>query len=274
MVIETTWGSATDIGTTRAVNEDAVLTRVPVFLVADGMGGHARGDVASRIVVAEFDRLAARSTRSPREVLGPQDVTSAIRRCEQRIRSVVTDEDGPPSHSAGSTVSGVVLTEQDGAPFWLVFNVGDSRTYRYTGSRLEQVSVDHSLVQELVDNGTIRPDEARRHPRRNVITRAVGTGPEAEPDFWMLRAAPGDTLLVCSDGLTTELDDEVLAEVLAGAPDPQEAAQRLVSLAVHAGAQDNVSAVVVTAGSQGWSAGDTGPGRTSPRPPREDDHGE
>lgn len=234
------WGVATDAGGRRQANEDSVLAQPPVFAVADGMGGHARGDMASRTVVTELEALAG-SDRP----LRPEDVSAALTRAGEQIRKAMTGEDAV----AGTTVAGAVLTEEDGQPFWLVFNVGDSRVYRWTSQDLEQVSVDHSLVQEMVDSGTISRAEARRHPQRNVITRAVGTGAVPQIDFWMLRAGGPDRLVLCSDGLFGELDDREIAEIVAAAAHPHEAAATLLDRAVQGGgANDNVSVVVVAAG--------------------------
>ena len=233
------WGVATDAGGRRQANEDAVLADPPVFAVADGMGGHARGDMASSYVVAELATLA----RVDRPVR-PEDVVAVLRRAGERIREEMAGQDAV----AGTTVAGAVLTEQDGEPFWLVFNVGDSRVYRCTRQDIEQVSVDHSLVQEMVDLGTISAAEARHHPQRNVITRAVGTGPVPDVDFWMLRAGGPDELVLCSDGLFGELSDAEIGEVVAAAGHPQEAAATLLDRAVQGGgANDNVSVVVVAA---------------------------
>jgi len=210
-----------------------------VFVVADGRGGPARGDMASRTAVTELAGLVhlARPTR-------PEDVVEALRRAGERIREAMAGEDAV----AGTTVAGAVLTEQDGEPFWLVFNVGDSRVYRCTNQDIEQVSVDHSLVQEMVDLGTISRDEARRHPQRNVITRAVGTGAVPEIDFWMLRAGGPERLVLCSDGLFGELTDREIGEVVGAAAHPQEAAAALLDRALQGGgANDNVSVVVVVA---------------------------
>ncbi|MFC4555213.1 PP2C family protein-serine/threonine phosphatase [Georgenia faecalis] len=237
--MRTQWGVATDTGGHRRVNEDAVLARPPVFVVADGMGGHARGDMASRTVVAELAALA--SGDAP---LRPDDVRAAVGRAASRIRETMAADAEPAA--AGSTLAGVVLTEQDGEPYWLVLNVGDSRVYRSAATGLEQVSVDHSLVQELVDAGTIDAEQARRHPQRNVITRAVGTGAVPDVDFWMLRALAGERLLVCSDGLVEELSDAEIGEVLGGAGDAPAVAEALVARAMgDAGARDNVTALVV-----------------------------
>ena len=247
--METRWGVATDTGGRRRVNEDAVLADPPVFVVADGMGGHARGDMASSAVVAELQALARESLAAQRS-LSAEDVTAALHRAGTAIRATMSAEDtgDPRGAVAGSTVTGAVLTEQDGEPFWLVFNVGDSRVYRSTSQGLDQISVDHSLVQEMVDAGTINRTQAREHPQRNVITRAVGTGPDPQVDFWMLRVGEDERLLLCSDGLLGELDDDVIAAVVRDAPHPHEAATTLVARAIAGGgANDNVSVVVVEA---------------------------
>ena len=256
----TQWGMATDAGGRRSVNEDAAYAQEPVFVVADGMGGHARGEMASQAVVDAFRALAARGS-------GPitaDDVDEAVRRAAAQIRRTMEEEtvagwaetDGRDA-VAGTTVAGVVLTEQDGEPYWLVLNVGDSRVYRFSAGRLQQVSVDHSLVQEMVDAGTIDAAQARTHPRRNVITRAIGTGADAEVDFWMLRVQPGERILLCTDGLVGELEDARISEILATVADAAQAAQTLVCHAVAGGASDNVTVVVVDAPDEASAAGTT-----------------
>ena len=232
--MRTSWGSATDRGRVREVNEDALLAYPPVFLVADGMGGHDAGDLASRIAVEEFAQLAGQPSASS------DDVHACFARTSTRIRTEFTR-----GRRGGTTVSGIAVTEHDGGWYWLVFNVGDSRVYRWSASHLEQVSVDHSVVQELLDAGELAPADARRHPERHVLTRALGTGEPPEPDYWLLPAGVEDRLLICTDGLTRELADEEIADVLATVDDPQEAAARLVQDALERGGRDNVSAVVV-----------------------------
>ncbi|WP_250445229.1 protein phosphatase 2C domain-containing protein [Actinotalea sp. C106] len=218
----------------RRLNEDALLAYPPVFLVADGMGGHAAGDVASRLAVEEFSQLAGRASASP------DDVHDCFHRTALRLRETVA-----AGRTAGTTVAGVAIAAHDGGSYWLVFNIGDSRVYRWSSGVLEQISVDHSVVQELVDRGEIAPEQVLEHPERHVITRAVGTGPDPDPDYWLIPAGSNDRLLVCSDGLTSELPDEAIAVVLHTVADPQEAAQLLVAQAIEAGGRDNVSAVVV-----------------------------
>lgn len=232
--MRTSWGTATDRGPVREVNEDALLAFPPVFLVADGMGGHDAGDLASRIAVAEFARLAGRGQADA------HDVHECVDRASERIRAEFTH-----GRQGGTTVAGATLTTQDGEPYWLIFNVGDSRVYRYAHGRLDQVSVDHSVVQELLALGHLRPEEVESHPDRHVLTRALGTSGPTEPDYWLLPARSADRLVVCTDGLTRDLPDELLAEVVGRQQDPQACADELVEQALARGARDNVTVVVV-----------------------------
>jgi len=231
--VRTTWGSATDRGLVRRLNEDSLLAYAPVFVVADGMGGHEAGDVASRIAVEEFAGLAGRAS------LTADDVHECVGRISERIRSSVG------RRSAGTTIAGVADASSADGAYWLVFNIGDSRVYRWVAGVLEQISVDHSVVQELVDRGDIAKADTATHPDRHVITRALGTDLEPEPDYWLLPAGPTDRMLICSDGLTSELADDDLREILGAVHDPQSAAVALVDAAVHRGGRDNVSVVVV-----------------------------
>lgn len=231
--MRTLWGSATDRGRVRSLNEDSLLAYPPVFLVADGMGGHDAGNVASRVVVDEFTTLVGRDT------VAPEDVHRSFARSAERMREVLGERTG------GTTVAGAALTTIDDGEYWLVFNIGDSRVYRLADGVLEQVSVDHSVVQELLDTGQIDAEFARTHPERHVITRAVGTESAPEPDYWLIPIATADRLMMCSDGLTTELTDERIAEGLRSFDDPQLAADWLVGAAVEAGGRDNVTVVVV-----------------------------
>lgn len=239
------WGTATHAGGRRSHNEDSLLAVPPVFAVADGMGGHAHGDVASRTVVEALRELAGQAVP-----VRPEDVVAALQAAAEEIRGVTAQERIDPGTTgrgpvAGTTVAGAVLTEEDGEAYWLVLNVGDSRVYRFHRGRLEQVSVDHSVVQELVDAGALSAAEAAEHPQRHVITRAVGTGELPEVDFWMLRPRPGGRLLMCTDGLVGELAEDEIAGVLRRRADPQITASELVARAVRGGAEDNVTVVVV-----------------------------
>ncbi|GCE75900.1 PP2C family protein-serine/threonine phosphatase [Cellulomonas biazotea] len=243
--MRTSWGSATDRGLVREVNEDALLAYPPVFLVADGMGGHDAGDLASRIAVEEFAQLAGQLAATA------DDIHACFTRTAARIRGEFTG-----GRRGGTTVSGVAVTEHEGGSYWLVFNVGDSRVYRWSDEVLEQVSVDHSVVQELIDLGEITASDAETHPERHVLTRALGTGEAPEPDYWLLPAGLTDRLLICTDGLTRELADTDIAAVLGATADPQDAATSLVRHALTRGARDNVSAVVVDVATAGGAHDD------------------
>jgi len=229
------WGAATDRGNRRALNEDAFLASAPVFVVADGMGGHEAGEVASACVVDVLrTRLAGKAS-------SPERVNAAIVEAHREVQRIEAE----PGRAAGTTVSGVVLSEVEGVPYWIVVNLGDSRTYRLAHGALEQISVDHSEVQELIDSGAVTRSEAAHHPRRHVVTRALGATGEADVDYWLLPVSANDRILVCSDGLTGELPDPFVAETLLAESDPQAAAERLVAEAVRAGGRDNVTVIVV-----------------------------
>ena len=232
----------TDVGRVRTMNEDAYLAEAPLYLVADGMGGHARGDAASRAVVETFRRhIEAGRPTSPEQVL------DAIHTSNEAVRALSAEgEEG--TAVAGTTLTGVALVDAgDGSGFhWMVFNIGDSRVYSWDGRTLEQLSVDHSAVQELVDAGLITADEAERHPDRNVITRAIGADDVVDPDVWLIPATGRQVFLVGSDGLSKEVDDERLARILAG--DTGHAAGlagELVDAALEQGGRDNITVIVV-----------------------------
>ncbi|MEE6388765.1 MULTISPECIES: protein phosphatase 2C domain-containing protein [Microbacterium] len=223
----------TDTGLTRTANEDAVLDARPVFLVADGMGGHDAGDRASAAVVAAFEPLRGRA-------VDVGDISDAL----SRAAAVVEDIAAAHTRGAGSTVTGVALVDHEGAPHWLVFNVGDSRVYRHHGTELAQLTIDHSLGQELVDAGELRPEDLASFSRRNVITRAVGA-PDSTADSWLLPVVDGERLLLCSDGLTGEVSDEAIRATLTMNGRPETAAAALVRRALQGGGRDNVSVLVI-----------------------------
>ncbi|WP_231505132.1 PP2C family serine/threonine-protein phosphatase [Cellulomonas sp. URHE0023] len=229
-------GVATDRAQ-RPRNEDAVWTQDGAFLVADGMGGHERGEEASRTAI-EVLAVLAQGAPTPEEARG------VVHEAHAAVRALPKGTGRRP----GTTVTGVVLTEHDGVPCWLVINVGDSRTYRMAGAVLEQVTHDHSEVAELVAAGVVPAEDASRHPRRNVVTRVLGGGSrQVDPDVWLLPVSPGDRMLMCSDGLTDALSDARIEAELRAADDPQDAADRLIAAALAAGGTDNVTAVVVDA---------------------------
>src|SRR6188472_3844945 len=194
--VTVSWGAASDPGLRRELNEDSFLAVPPLFLVADGMGGHRAGEIASAAVVDEFGSYAGQPS------LSIQDLHVAVDRARRRVAELPSGEGA----GAGTTLSGVVICEVDGVGYWLAVNLGDSRTYRLSEGELEQISVDHSVVQELMDSGVLTAEAAARDSRRNVITRAIGGGSDSEADYWLIPAEAGDRILVCSDGLPGELD--------------------------------------------------------------------
>jgi len=217
------------------------------------MGGHAAGEVASRLAVASFAAL-------PQSGLHADDIDLAI---EQANASIVDHGSGSSREGMGTTVSGLAVVEAGGSEHWIVFNVGDSRVYRYADERLVQLSVDHSEVEELIGAGRITREQARSHPRRNIITRSLGTVPAPQADHWLLPPRQGDVFLICSDGLIDELTDEQISAVLEARRAPQAMANALVDLAVAAGGRDNVTAIVVEVDLVG---GGSVLGDTVPRP--------
>ena len=229
------WGAATDTGRRRDHNEDSLIAESPMFAVADGMGGHSAGDVASAAVVA---RLAEAVVTDFTE---PEAIEYALHEATVDIGEAADEK----SLGVGTTVTGAALTMQEGDPFWTVFNVGDSRVYAFEQNELHQVTTDHSVVQELVAAGLIRAEDAESHPESNVITRAVGFNAEPRTDFWVVPVRKGLRLLLCSDGLTKEIDDERIRLHLAAGLTPMETAQALVDAALASGGRDNVTTIVV-----------------------------
>ncbi len=230
-------GAATDQAA-RETNEDTAWAADGLFLVADGMGGHEAGEVASQLAVeVVVDRLTG--------TLPTMDtVTRVVREAHRQVRALPAVGERRP----GTTLTGVVVTEHAGEPCWLVLNVGDSRTYRMAGGILEQITRDHSEVAELVEQGVLAAKDAARHPRRHVVTRVLGGGAvRVDPELRMFPVSRGDRMVVCSDGLTEALPDARVQAVLRAERHPHAAAERLVREALAAGAQDNVTVVVVDA---------------------------
>lgn len=239
-----------DRGAVRRINEDSFLAALPLFIVADGMGGHAFGDRASQAAIAAFadafsDVHLARSER----------VLDAIQEANVAVRAVSASA-GKPGAISGTTLAGIAYTDADtdGLCHWMVFNVGDSRVYSWDGRTLSQLSVDHSVVQELVELGQITRLEADHHPDRNIVTRALGASAEVQADVWILPARQTQTFLLCSDGLTKELTDDEIARIIVfhAAESARESdglpvtlPERLVNAAIAAGGSDNVTVVVV-----------------------------
>lgn len=242
--VELAVAAVTDPGLKRTVNEDSYLAEAPVFLVADGMGGYEAGDRASAAVVAAF-----RGRLANRDYAELNDIRDALLAADDDVAAVAADT----TRGAGSTVTGIALVQHDDAPFWLIFNVGDSRVYRHVGSDLTQLTVDHSLGQELIERGELRREDLATYPDRNVITRAIGAA-DSMADSWLVPVVNGERLLICSDGLHSEVDDEGIRAVLTMNGRPESAAQALVNRAKHNGGRDNISVIVLDVLSGGGDA--------------------
>ena len=227
------FAAVSDVGRRRRANEDSVIVRPPVFAVADGMGGHAAGDLASAAAIARLAELAGR------DGVDAERIGASLAQAALDIDGLA--EDIPLG--VGTTVTGAVLDLT--GPSFAVFNVGDSRVYSFEDGRLSQVTIDHSVVQELVDAGKLSPEEAENHPENNVITRALGFREVPQPDFWTIPLRVGLRLLICSDGLTKELGINRIREVLGAGTSPAETANSLLEGALEAGGRDNVTVVIV-----------------------------
>lgn len=226
----------TNTGRRRTVNEDAFLQMddVGLWLIADGMGGHARGDVASRFVVEAFDGLVKPGSMDEFS----KEVKHRIYLANERIQAEVSQTGS--DQIMGTTVVAFMVFKREWRCIW----AGDSRAYLLRDGRLSQISHDHSVVQEMVDRGELLQDEAASHPMANRITRAVGTqdNPQLEERRSILR--DGDTVLLCSDGLNKEVDEAELATILESL-DCEEASRELVDLTLERGARDNVTVAVI-----------------------------
>jgi protein phosphatase len=228
-------GSASDTGRVRSMNEDAFVVTAQVFAVADGMGGHLAGEVASAMAADNLRKLSG--------AVSADDAVNAVISANLAILNLSRTD--PAHRGMGTTLTGIAVVQVHGDTCLAVLNVGDSRTYRLRAGRLDQVSIDHSYVQELVNAGHISEAEARVHPQRNIVTRALGIEPGIGIDVWTLPAVRGDRFLSCSDGLVDEVTDDVILDALCDHAEPQAAAEALVRLANAAGGRDNTTVVVV-----------------------------
>ncbi|MES2919861.1 MAG: protein phosphatase 2C domain-containing protein [Pseudomonadota bacterium] len=235
-MIAWTSAAATDVGSKRKINEDALLARpeAGLWVVADGMGGHAAGDVASHAVIHPLSQIEFH------EALADfvEAVEDSLLLVNQQLRDYARNELG--GRTVGSTVVSLILSQRTGVCLW----AGDSRLYRLRQGQLTRLSRDHSAVQEMVEAGAITQAEADRHPQSNVITRAVGGAEVLFVDSAVFAPEAGDTYLLCSDGLYNEVGEDSIRRKLA-LDDEQEATRRLVDEALHNGGRDNISVVVV-----------------------------
>ena len=221
----------TDKGRRRALNEDALFAADPCFVVADGMGGHEQGDAASRAAISAFSEVFT----APGEAT-PSRIEHALEEAKSRALRVAA----ATKRGAGCTLTGAIRIEHDGQPHWYVLNVGDSRVYLQRGSRLTQLTVDHSLRSEMIAGG----EQAGSSTPRNIITRALGSDDDRH-DAWLLPIETGSRLLICSDGLTTELADNQLESILTAGGRTESVVDELIRRALDAGGRDNVTVIVV-----------------------------
>jgi protein phosphatase len=222
----------TDTGRQRNANEDSFFVRAPIFVVADGMGGAQAGEVASKAAADAFD---VDLPEGPPEQILREVILAANKRIHDLARA------DPSRAGMGTTLTAAIVSAEREEV--AIGHVGDSRAYRLRGRRLEQLTRDHSLVEEMRRKGQLTDAQAQDHPQRSIITRALGPEPEVEPDVQTVSAAPGDVFLICSDGLTTMLDEERIAKLLGGASNMAAAVRALVDEANRAGGRDNITAL-------------------------------
>ncbi len=230
------WGATTDVGMVRQQNEDAFLAEENLYVVADGMGGHNAGEVASELAVTTV-KAGARNG-----IFTTDQFRDIVQQANTAIYTASLDDSTQSGMGTTLTAVAVVPGEE---PRILIANVGDSRTYLYRQGALTRLSVDHSYVQELVNEGIITPEEARVHPRRNIVTRAMGIERYVAVDVFSHLVRTGDRLILCSDGLVDEVSDADISAVLSQHTDPQDTAEALVMVANANGGRDNTTVVVV-----------------------------
>lgn len=286
----------TDVGRKRSQNQDRILMHDIVYAVADGMGGHEAGEVASQLAVETMEEICTFANKtSVRKLPSVPDVQRQVQLADDRIREALESRGGttlcalvqiktpskgrdsvtaplaavppwtssfamtqntdviskitpqmlekPRANLAPATAPLPVATEE--VPSLLLVNVGDSRGYRLRDGALQQLTRDHSAVQEMVDAGQITELEARNHPHRNLITRALGAGAESQPDVTVLQPRIGDRYMLCSDGLSGELTEDILQTLLVNYKDRTEAARILTAAALEAGGRDNIAVIVI-----------------------------
>ena len=226
------WGARSDVGLVRGHNEDSFLLRAPLFMVSDGMGGHAAGEVASSIAV---ETVGEQAPGTADDVLLGAAVESA------NMSVIEASEQGIGKPGMGCTATAVLIEGNRMA----VAHVGDSRAYVLRQGTLVRITHDHSYVEELVDSGQITADEARTHPSRSIITRALGSDPDMYADHFSLEVNDGDRVILCSDGLSSMISDAEIESLAVSSATPQQAADNLVAAALTAGGSDNVTVVVV-----------------------------
>jgi PPM family protein phosphatase len=227
-------GARTDVGRVRQGNEDSYMVHDPLYAVADGMGGHQGGEVASKIALETLGRL----TLEPSGDTAPSLVDAVRQANRDVLEKAATD---PGLHGMGTTLTALVT----GGERVLLAHVGDSRAYLMRDGQMDQLTEDHTVVEGLVREGRLTPQEAEIHPQRSILTRALGVDGDIEVDETTHDVRPGDRILLCSDGLTGMVSEQEIQRIMAELEDPQRAAEALVDAANDAGGQDNITAVVL-----------------------------
>jgi len=234
-----------DVGLTRQLNEDSwgwssLGPRSDLFVVADGMGGHDGGEVASRLAVETITHVARARASSVADRLS--DIELMLDEAFQAANNTIKGEAERRGNDMGTTLVAMLL---HGGRQAFIANVGDSRAYLFRDGVLHQITVDHSFVQKMVERGRITQDEARNHPQSNILLRTVGTERDVEIDLFRVELEPGDRVLLCSDGLWGEVEDADIASILGNYADPRAAARELVRASHQGGGKDNCTLVLV-----------------------------
>jgi protein phosphatase len=222
-------GACTDVGRVREGNEDAYVVREPLFAVADGMGGHQGGEVASNLALERLERATD----------GDSDLADVVREANRAVFEQAAQD--PGLAGMGTTLTAVRVQDER----LHLAHVGDSRMYLLRDGRLERITRDHTIVEQLVDQGRMSAEDAKIHPQRSILTRALGVDEDIQVDEADVDVRPGDRVLLCSDGLTGMVDEDRILSILTDTPDPQAACAALIEAANEAGGQDNITAVVL-----------------------------
>ena len=225
------WGARSDVGLVRGHNEDSFLLRTPLFVVSDGMGGHAAGEVASSIAV---ETIGERAPGTADDVL----LGAAVEAANANV--IKAAEEGVGKPGMGCTATAVLIEKNHMA----VAHVGDSRLYVLHAGSLVRVTHDHSFVEEMVRLGGLKEEEARHHPDKNIITRAIGVKEDVEADIYEYRLKKGDVILMCTDGLSNMVEDEDMFDIVKGSRDVVEAVEMLIEKANSNGGRDNIGVVL------------------------------
>ncbi|MDR3225809.1 MAG: Stp1/IreP family PP2C-type Ser/Thr phosphatase [Clostridiales Family XIII bacterium] len=240
-------GFRTDVGKTRAINEDAllVLPAKGLFAVADGVGGSNSGEIASRRAMNSIEDFLRDNPVSQAADMDGKYRRNWFKgyflRCFRKINHDIRSAAASDAENAGMATTAVSAYFDGDAVY--ITNIGDSRAYMIRAGEIVQLTEDHSYVADLINAGTLTKSEAREHPRKNMITRALGAGPEADPDFYHYDLEPGDSVLLCTDGLHGELTDEEICEVFAKESDFNRVCKKLVQNANDKGGHDNITVV-------------------------------